>query len=59
MCNCGRKKTEVVTTAQLTRDQAQDAQAALAEVRELAVQTATQAEQYLASAVNAAGNARS
>lgn len=65
MCNCGRRKNQVVTSAQLQVDAAQDqaAQAdqaaALQEVRTLAMQTATQAEQYLASAVKAVGNSRS
>lgn len=59
MCNCGRKKTEIVTSAQLANVQAQDAAAAVEEMRVLAMQTATQAEQYLQSAANAAANARS
>lgn len=59
MCNCGRKKTEVVTSANLAATQAQDAAAAAEEMKILAMQTATQAEQYLRSAANAASNARS
>ena len=59
MCNCGRKKTETVTSAQLAAVQAQDAAEAVQEMRTLAMQTATQAEQYLQSAANAAANAHS
>ncbi len=54
MCGCGRKRTTVVTTAQIEGD---------AEARrmmnELELQTVTAAEAMLKSASNAASNARS
>lgn len=54
MCGCGRKRTTVVTTAQVEGD---------AEARrmmnELELQTISAAESMLKSAANAAGNARS
>ena len=60
MCNCGRKRQQTVTSAQLAQDQANSDQAEANEaLRQLAMQTVSEAERMVASAAKAARNARS
>lgn len=54
MCGCGRRRTEVVTTAQVGAD-AEARQL----INQLEQQTVSAAESMLKSASNAASNARS
>lgn len=54
MCGCGRKRTTVVTTAQVGSDD--EARRALEVIEQ---QTVSAAENMLRSAANAANNARS
>jgi predicted Fe-S protein YdhL (DUF1289 family) len=53
MCGCGRKRTTVVTTAQVEQDEARRL------MDTLETQTVSAAEAMLKSASNAVGNARS
>lgn len=53
MCGCGRKRTSVVTTAQVEADETRRAMETLEQ------QTISAAEGMLKSAANAASNARS
>lgn len=60
MCNCGRKRQQAVTSAQTAQAQANQDQAEANELmRQVALQTVTEAERMLASAARAANNARS
>lgn len=60
MCNCGRKRQQAVTSVQTAQAQAHQDQAEANELmRQVALQTVTEAERMLASAARAANNARS
>ena len=60
MCNCGRKRQQAVTSAQLAQEQqVADQVEANEALRQLAMQTVTEAERMLTSAAKAANNARS
>jgi hypothetical protein len=60
MCNCGRRRQQATTSAQLAQQQVDGEQAAANEaLRQMAVETVGEAERMLASAAKAARNARS
>ena len=60
MCNCGRKRQQAVTSAQLAQDQVtQDQVEANEALRQMAMETISAAEKMVQSAARAARNARS
>ena len=60
MCNCGRKRQQAVTSAQLAQAQVdQDQVEANEALRQMALETVSAAEKMVQSAARAARNARS
>ena len=60
MCNCGRKRQQAVTSAQLAQEQVNGDQAEANEaLRQMALETVSAAEKMIQSAASAARNARS
>ncbi len=60
MCNCGRKRQQAVTSAQLAQSQVDTDQAEANEaLRQMAMETVSAAEKIVQSAARAARNAHS